>query len=101
MTDVLLASCYFIKDDPKQLEKMQPYPPLATLFAAGHLRSTGRSVTLFDATLSSGIEEFERALETHRPRYVALYEDSFHFLLKMCLLHVREASNCMAKLAKA
>ena len=52
--DVLLAHSYFLKYDPKQLQKMRPYAPLATLYAASALRSAGYSVALFDAMLADG-----------------------------------------------
>ena len=58
MIDVLLAHSYFLKYDPKQLQKMRPYPPLATLYAASLLRSRGYNVALFDAMLSDGEHEF-------------------------------------------
>src|SRR5262249_52517824 len=91
MIDVLLAHSYFLKYDPKQLSKMRPYAPLATLYAASLLRSRGYSVALFDAMLSQDEQEFEQALQTHQPRFVAFYEDSFNFLSKMCLSRMREA----------
>src|SRR5258708_15013230 len=98
MVDVLLAPSYFLKYDPKQTRKMQPYPPLATLYAAAHLRSAGYSVALFDAMLAEGEGEFAAALQHHRPRFVALYEDSFNFLVKMCLSRMRDAAQCMAEM---
>src|SRR5690349_9643369 len=52
MTDVLLAHAFFLKNDPKQVEKMRPYAPLGTLYAASYLRSRGYSVALFDAMLA-------------------------------------------------
>src|SRR5262245_4979173 len=101
MIDILLAHSYFLKYDPKQLQKMRPYAPLATLYAAGALRKRGYSVALFDAMLAEGEHEFERALERARPRVVALYEDSFNFLSKMCLSRMREAACRMSELARA
>lgn len=100
MTDVLLAHSYFLKYDTKQQEKMRPYPPLATLYAASLLRSAGYSVALFDAMLSDGEHEFEEALQEHRPQYVALYEDSFNFLVKMCLSRMRRAAQAMSEAAR-
>ena len=94
MIDVLLAHSYFLKYDSKQLQKMRPYAPLATLYAASALRERGYSVALFDAMLADGEDEFARALDQHRPRVVALYEDSFNFLSKMAACH-------MSKLARA
>lgn len=100
MTDVLLASAFFIKNDAKQLEKMRPYPPLGTLHAASFLRENGYRVALFDAMLSPGIEEFEELLNELNPNFVAFYEDQFNFLNKMCLNHVRESICEMAALAR-
>ncbi len=100
MADVLLAHSFFLRNDPKQVEKMRPYAPLATLYAASHLRAGGWDVALFDAMLAEGEEEFTAALERHRPRFVAFYEDSFNFLSKMCLEHAREAACRMSRRAR-
>ncbi|HYN21949.1 MAG TPA: radical SAM protein [Thermoanaerobaculia bacterium] len=101
MSDVLLAHSFFLRNDSKQMQKMRPYPPLGTLYAASQLRSQGYSVALFDATLAEGEEEFEEALERHRPKFVVLFEDSFNFLTKMCLTHAREAAWRMSAHARA
>jgi anaerobic magnesium-protoporphyrin IX monomethyl ester cyclase len=100
MIDVLLAHSYYLKYDAKQAEKMRPYPPLATLYAASALREAGYSVALFDAMLSEGEHEFEIALQQHQPRFVALYEDSFNFLVKMCLTRMRAAAHRMSEAAR-
>jgi anaerobic magnesium-protoporphyrin IX monomethyl ester cyclase len=100
MIDVLLAHSFFLRNDPKQVEKMRPYAPLGTLYAAAHLRGLGRSVALFDAMLANGIEEYAALLDRHRPRIVALYEDQFNFLNKMCLSHARQAACRMSALAR-
>lgn len=100
MTDVLLAHSFFLKNDPKQIEKMRPYAPLGTLYAAALLREAGYSVAVFDAMLAAGEEEFAATLASHRPRFVALYEDSFNFLNKMCLEHSRAAACRMSRLAR-
>ena len=99
MTDVLLAHAFFLARDAKQREKMRPYPPLGTLYAAAQLREKGHSVALFDATFADGPEDFAAALWEHRPRIVALFEDMFHFLNKMCLTHARQAALSMAEMA--
>ncbi len=101
MVDILLAHSYFLKYDAKQLQKMRPYAPLATLYAAAYLRERGYTVALFDAMLADGEHEFELALQQNRPRYVALYEDNFNFLSKMCLSRMREAACRMAAAARA
>jgi anaerobic magnesium-protoporphyrin IX monomethyl ester cyclase len=100
MVDVLLAHSYFLKYDPKQLQKMRPYPPLATLYAASALRERGYTVALFDAMLAEGEHEFVEMLSREQPRVVALYEDSFNFLSKMCLSRMREAACHMAAAAR-
>jgi anaerobic magnesium-protoporphyrin IX monomethyl ester cyclase len=100
VADVLLAHSFFLRNDPKQVEKMRPYAPLATLYAASHLRAAGWEVALFDAMLAAGEEELAAALERHRPRFAVFYEDSFNFLSKMCLEHAREAACRMSRRAR-
>lgn len=101
MTDVLLAHGFFLSNDEKQRLKMRPYPPLGTLYAASHLRQRGRSVALFDAMLAGGIDDFRVILDRARPRVLALFEDQFNFLNKMCLTHVREALFEMTAMARS
>ena len=96
MVDVLLTHSNHVFHDRKQVRKMQPYPPLQTLVAAACLREQGCSVALFDATLETPEEGFERALHQYRPRVVAVCEDNFNFLTKMCLLRNRELAWWMA-----
>src|ERR1051326_991126 len=97
MADVLLTHSNHLYYDRKQVRKMQPYPPLQTLLAAACLRQSGYSVALFDATLEAPESGFARALVEHRPRMVAVCEDNFNFLTKMCLLRNRELACWMAK----
>jgi anaerobic magnesium-protoporphyrin IX monomethyl ester cyclase len=92
VADVLLTHSYHLYYDRKQTRKMQPYPPLGTLYAASLLRSAGISVALFDTMLNDPEREFQAALEEHRPRIVAVYEDNFNFLTKMCLTRMREVA---------
>src|SRR5215470_15701067 len=100
MADVLLTHSNHLYNDRKQERKMQPYPPLQTLLAAACLRRQGYSVALFDATLAPPEAGFEEALARHRPRLVAVCEDNFNFLTKMCLLRNRELSAWMAATAR-
>ena len=92
MADVLLTHSYHLFYDRKQTRKMQPYPPLGTLYAAALLRSAGLSVAMFDTMLNDPVEGFQAALEQHRPRIVVVYEDNFNFLTKMCLTRMREVA---------
>ena len=89
---ILLAHPYFLRDDAKQLERMKPYPPLATLLCAAVLREQGHAVTLFDAMLADGVDAFRDALAAGRPRVVAIVEDSFNYVTKMCTVRLREAT---------
>lgn len=99
--DVLLGHALFMALDPKQADKERPYPPLGTLYAGGMLRATGWRVALFDAMLAAGPEAFDAALADHRPRLVALFEDSFNFYSKMCLGRMRDAALAMVRSAAA
>ena len=101
MVDVLLAHAYFLNLDPKQQAKMRPYPPLATLYAAGVLRDHGYDVAVFDAMLATDEAAFATALAEHRPRAVVLFEDNFNFLSKMCLARMRQAAIAMVGMARA
>ncbi len=67
MADVLLAHSYHLAYDPKQVRKMQPYPPLGTLYAAQALQERGLSVAVFDPMLLDPDKEFANALQLHRP----------------------------------
>ena len=92
MADVLLTHSYHLYYDRKQTRKMQPYPPLGTLYAAALLRTAGLSVALFDTMLNDPVRGFQAALDEHRPRIVVVYEDNFNFLTKMCLTRMREVA---------
>jgi anaerobic magnesium-protoporphyrin IX monomethyl ester cyclase len=101
MADVLFGQSYSLRFDPKLWEAQQPYAPLGTLYAAAFLRARGRDVALFDAMLADSEREWEVSLDRQRPRYAVLYEDSFNYLSKMCLLRMREAAGIMIAAARA
>jgi anaerobic magnesium-protoporphyrin IX monomethyl ester cyclase len=98
--DVLLVHSFFLKNDPKQSEKMRPYPPLGTLYAASFLRERGYEIGLFDAMFAEGAHELDAVLESTKPNFLVIYEDQFNFLNKMCLLHSREEACYMAQSAR-
>ena len=100
MADVLLTHSYHLLYDRKQVRKMEPYPPLGTLYAAGLLRANGNSVAVFDTMLQEPEAGFREALRKHRPRIVAIYEDDFNFLTKMCLTRMREVAWQMIETAR-
>ena len=99
--DLLLGQAYFLKFDPKLWAARQPYPPLGALYAAACVREAGHEVVLFDAMLADSVAEWDHALDRERPRVAALFEDSFNYLSKMCLLRMREAALSMIASARA
>jgi radical SAM superfamily enzyme YgiQ (UPF0313 family) len=101
MADVLLTHSFHLTHDAKQFRKMQPYPPLGTLYAAAALRSTGISVAVFDTMFADPTCGFRAALEEHRPKIVVIYEDDFNFVTKMCLVHMRDLANELSALARS
>ncbi len=101
MADVLLTHTYHLSHDAKQLRKMQPYPPLGTLYAATALRSAGISTAVFDTTFAQPVPGFREALEEHKPKIVVIYEDDFNFVTKMCLMHMRKLANELATIARS
>jgi anaerobic magnesium-protoporphyrin IX monomethyl ester cyclase len=92
MLSILVCHSYFLRFDPKQVERGKPYPPLATLQCAALLRRAGHQVSLFDAMLAGDLAEYERTLHSVQPQVVLLYEDNFNFLSKMCLAKMRSAA---------
>jgi len=101
MSEVLLGQAYYLRFDPKLFEARQPYAPLGTLYAAAYLRERGHDVALFDAMLADSVDEWDTALATEQPRLAVIYEDSFNYLSKMCLLRMREAAFDMIDRAAA
>ncbi len=101
MADVLLGQAYYLRFDPKLYQAQQPYAPLGTLYAASYLRERGHTPALFDAMLAESTAEWKNALAQHRPQIAAIYEDSFNYLSKMCLLRMREAALEMIDYSRA
>jgi anaerobic magnesium-protoporphyrin IX monomethyl ester cyclase len=75
---------------------MQPYPPLQTLMVAAQLRDHGHEVAFFDCTFD---RDFRSALDACAPDLVAVVEDNFNFLTKMCLLENRKLACEIAQAA--
>lgn len=101
MADILLTHSYHLHYDRKQARKMQPYAPLGTLYAAALLERMEYSVAVFDPMLEDPADGFPAALEEHHPKVVAVYEDNFNFLTKMCLTRMREVAFTMAEQARS
>lgn len=101
LADILITHSYHLPHDPKQLRRMQPYPPLGMLYAATALREAGFSVVAFDSMLEDPSEGFRTRLTTQSPKIVVVYEDDFNFLSKMCLTRMRDVAWEIAGTAKA
>src|SRR5581483_7710923 len=101
MIDVLLTHSNHLFYDRKQVQKMQPYPPLQTLLATSVLRRAGLEVSLCDTTLDNPEQKIEASLRTFAPRLLVVCEDDFNFLTKMCLGRNRELAFWTAQAAKA
>lgn len=97
---VLFTHSYFLKYDPKQWRIMQPYAPLGTIYAAALLRERGYDVYLHDVMFAEGPETLEQVLQSVKPDILAIYDDGFNYLTKMCLTNMREAAFRMSKMAK-
>ncbi|MFC4527454.1 B12-binding domain-containing radical SAM protein [Dyella halodurans] len=101
MLNIQVGHSYFLGYDPKQWERGKPYPPLATIQVAALLREMGHAITLFDAMLADGVEDYQASLQSARPDVVVIYEDNFNYLTKMCLGRMREAACQMIAEARA
>jgi len=97
---ILLAHSYFMGHDPKQEARCTPYSPLSTLTVAAMLQQRGHAVALFDATFAGGMQEFEDMLDRHPVALVAIMEDNFNFLTKMCTERRRNAAFAMIAAAR-
>jgi len=94
---IMLTHANHLYSDRKQVRKMQPYPPLQTLIAAALLRRDGHRVVFFDCTFD---RDFISTMDTYQPDVVAVCEDNFNFLTKMCLLENRELAFEIAAAAR-
>ena len=92
---VLLAHGHLLDYDAKQAAIGKPYPPLATLFAAAHLRARGHEVALYDPMLDRDTSGLGAAIDRTRPDVLVLYDDSFNWFTKMCLSRMRAAARVM------
>ena len=103
MGRVLLTHSNQLSSDRKQVEKMQPYPPLQTVLLAAVLRERGIEPAFFDPALETDrdslVDAFESVLDRDRPGLAIVCEDDFNFLSKMCLIRNRELAFQMARSA--
>ena len=100
MTDILITHSYFLRFDPKQWKAQQPYPPLATLYAAAALLEKDIPVAFHDMMFAESANEISDIIIKNKPKYFVIYDDGFNYLTKMCLTNMRNAAFEMAKIAK-
>jgi anaerobic magnesium-protoporphyrin IX monomethyl ester cyclase len=98
---VLFAHSHLLRYDSKQFAIGKPYPPLATLFAAAHVRAGGHEAALYDPMLDDDTAGFAGTLDRARPDVLVLYDDSFNWFTKMCLSRMRDAARAMVEAAHA
>jgi anaerobic magnesium-protoporphyrin IX monomethyl ester cyclase len=101
MLKIQVGHSYFLRYDRKQWERGKPYPPLATIQVAALLRQMGHEISLFDAMLADGVEDYAGSVDAAAPDLVVIYEDNFNYLTKMCLSRMREAACQMIGEARA
>jgi anaerobic magnesium-protoporphyrin IX monomethyl ester cyclase len=101
MLKIQVGHSYFLRYDRKQWERGKPYPPLATIQVAALLRQMGHEISLFDAMLAEGVEDYAGSVDAAAPDVVVIYEDNFNYLTKMCLSRMREAACQMIGEARA
>jgi len=70
--DLLLTHGYFLREDPKELQIMKPYPPLGILYLSSHLRRLGFGVEAYDSTFGS-LAELSGLLESYKPGVLGVY----------------------------
>jgi radical SAM superfamily enzyme YgiQ (UPF0313 family) len=70
--DLLLTHGYFLREDPKELQIMKPYPPLGILYLSAHLRRRGFDVEIYDSTFGSR-DELSGIFDSEKPGVVGIY----------------------------
>ncbi len=98
---VLFGQAYYLRFDPKLWAAQQPYAPLGALYAAACARDRGYDVAFFDAMLAASEADWALAIARYKPGVAVIYEDSFNYLSKMCLLRMRQAALAMIASARA
>ncbi len=100
MADILITNTYFMRFDPKRFKQMQPYPPLATLYAASVLRKNNYDISFFDTVFAESAKQIFSQIENHAGKPFVIYDDGFNYLTKMCLVNMRDACFEMIQFAK-
>ena len=70
--NIVLTHAYFLKEDPKELQIMKPYPPLGLLYVSAFLEQNGIDHDVFDSTFSDK-ERWMDFMLAKKPDVIALY----------------------------
>jgi anaerobic magnesium-protoporphyrin IX monomethyl ester cyclase len=100
MTDVLVTHSYQLNSDPKQSRIGQPFAPLGTMYAAAVLREAGFLTGFYDSMFKTDPAQIIPLLQKEKPRILVIYEDGFSYLIKMCLLNMRQIALKLANLGR-
>ncbi|MFN5209858.1 MAG: B12-binding domain-containing radical SAM protein [Bacteroidota bacterium] len=87
---ILFSHSYVLTFDPKQVRAMQPYPPLATLYAASLAKSLGHEVKVHDVQFDSNEKKLMASVKNFNPDVLVFWDDGFNYLTKMCLSNMRD-----------
>lgn len=97
---VLFTHSYFLRFDAKQWKLQQPYAPLATIQASSFLRKKNFTVDLWDSMFEENPLAIEEKIKSFAADVLAIYDDGFNYLTKMCLTNMRDAAVQMIAVAK-
>ena len=95
MPDVLLGQAYYLQFDPKLWQAQQPTRRWAR---STRRRICARRVIRSRCSMRCWRPASTNGLRSPRPdppRVAVIYEDSFNYLTKMCLLRMRQAAHTM------
>ena len=88
---VFLTHSYFYQLDSKQWANKTLYPPLATITALAFLEEQGLKTEFYDVALDPSPELGKGRITDSKADVVAIYDDGFNYLTKMCLTNMRHA----------
>jgi len=86
--DVVLTHGFYVREDPKELEVMRPYPPLGILYIHAYLKRAGLNPEVHDVTFQTK-EDTRARLRSGPPGVIAIY--TTHMVRRHVTFIMREA----------
>lgn len=86
--DVVLTHGFYVREDPKELEVMRPYPPLGILYIHAYLRRAGLNPEIHDVTFLTH-DDTRARLRSGPPGVIAIY--TTHMVRRNVTFIMREA----------